>query len=251
MKGPGRWFAPMIDGYVLPRDVARSTPRASRATCRCSPAGTPTRCASGVVLAKEKPTAASFTERTRKQFGADADAVLKAYPAGSDEEALESAASLGSDLFIAYATWKWIEMQRQTGGSPVYRYRFDRKIPIAPDTKVNGVAATASDIGARHAGEIEYVFGALDSVPNVTWEEADRKLSDLMMSYWSNFARTADPNGPGLPKWPGYDKATGDQVMHLDVQSQARPATDRARYEALDAVAAKTQERIDGLAAGG
>ena len=105
--------------------------------------------------------------------------ILKAYPAGSDEEALESAASLGSDLFIAYATWKWIEMQRQTGGSPVYRYRFDRKMPIAPDTKVNGVAATANDIGARHAGEIEYVFGALDSVPHVTWEEADRKLSDL------------------------------------------------------------------------
>ena len=163
---------------------------------------------SGVVLAKEKLTAASFTERTRKQFGADADAVLKAYPAGSDAEALESAASLGSDLFIAYATWKWLEMHRQTGGSPVYRYRFDRAIPIAPGTKVNGVTATQKDIGARHAGEIEYVFGALDSVPNVTWEEADRKLSDLMMSYWSNFARSADPNGPGLPKWPGYDTST-------------------------------------------
>ena len=73
----------------------------------------------------------------------------------------------------------------------MYRYRFDRRIPIAPDTKVNGVAATAHDIGARHAGEIEYVFGTLDSVPHVTWEEADRRLSDLMMSYWSNFARSA------------------------------------------------------------
>ena len=106
------------------------------------------------------------------------------------------------------------------------------------------MTATANDIGARHAGEIEYVFGALDSVPNVTWDEADRKLSDLMMSYWSNFARSADPNGPGLPKWPGYDKATGDQVMHLDVQSEAKPATDRARYEALDAIAAKARTEI-------
>ena len=76
-------------------------------------------------------------------------------------------------------------------------------------------------------------------MPRVTWDEADRRLSNLMMSYWSNFARSSDPNGPGLPKWPGYDTGTGDQVMHLDVQSQARPATDRPRYQALDAAATK------------
>jgi para-nitrobenzyl esterase len=240
-KGPGRWFAPIIDGYVLPREVRAIYADGQQSRVPLLAGWNADEVRSGVVLAKEKPTAASFIERTRKQFGADAEAVLKAYPAGSDTEALESAASLGSDLFIAYATWKWMEMHRQTGGSPVYRYRFDRTIPIAPDTKVNGVTATAKDIGARHAGEIEYVFGALDSVPNVTWEEVDRKLSDLMMSFWSNFARSADPNGPGLPKWPGYDRATNDQVMHLDVQSAARPATDRPRYEALDAITAKTR----------
>ena len=242
-KGPGRWFSPMIDGYVLPRDVLAIYAEGKQSHVPLLAGWNADEVRSGVVLAKEKPTAASFVERTRKQFGTDADAILTAYPAGSDEEALESAASLGSDLFIAYATWKWIEMQRQTGGSPVYRYRFDRKVPIAPDTKVNGFAATAHDIGARHAGEIEYVFGALDSVPHVTWEEADRKLSDLMMSYWSNFARSANPNGAGLPKWPGYDEGTGDQVMHLDVQSQARPAADRARYEALDAITAKSRKQ--------
>ena len=104
-------------------------------------------------------------------------------------------------------------------------------IPIAPDTKVNGMPATAKDIGARHAGEIEYVFGQLDSVPKVTWEAADRRLSDLMMSYWSNFARTGDPNGPDLPKWPRYEKSTGHTVMHLNVESQAKPDASRARYE--------------------
>jgi para-nitrobenzyl esterase len=240
VKGPGRWFAPTIDGYVVPRDVHAIYAEGKQSHVPLLAGWNADEVRSGVILAKEKLTAVSFTERTRKQFGADADAVLKAYPAGSDAEALESAASLGSDLFIAYATWKWLEMHRQTGGSPVYRYRFDRAIPIAPGTKVNGVTATPKDIGARHAGEIEYVFGALDSVPNVTWEEADRKLSDLMMSYWSNFARSADPNGPGLPKWPGYDRST-DQVMHLDVQSAAKRATDRARYEALDTFAAKTR----------
>ena len=82
-----------------------------------------------VVLGKEKTTKAGFVERTRKQFGTDADKVLEHYPAGSDEEAIESAASLGSDLFIAYATWKWIETHVETGGSPVYRYRFEQDHP--------------------------------------------------------------------------------------------------------------------------
>ena len=149
----------------------------------------------GVVLGKQKPTAQSFAEETRKRFGDEADAILKVYPAATDAEALESAAALTSDLFMGYSTWKWIEVHARTGQAPVYRYSFDRKIPVAPDAKVNGMPATSRDIGARHAGEIEYVFGALDSVKNVPWEPSDRKLSDAMTTYWANFARTGDPNG--------------------------------------------------------
>ena len=72
----------------------------------------------GVVLAKQKPTAQSFADEARKRFGEQADAILKAYPAGTDAEALESAAALASDLFIGEATWKWIEMHSRTGASP-------------------------------------------------------------------------------------------------------------------------------------
>jgi para-nitrobenzyl esterase len=161
------------------------------------------------------------------------------YPAASDAEALESAAALASDSFIGYATWKWIEMQLQTGGAPVYRYSFDRKIPVDPEQKVNGVPVTSRDIGARHAGEIEYVFGALAlSLPKVPWEPADRKLSDAMTTYWSNFARSGDPNGGGLPKWPRYD-APARRVLHLDVTIRDEADANRPRYELLDAFAAK------------
>jgi para-nitrobenzyl esterase len=96
------------------------------------------------------------------------------------------------------------------------------------------VPATAQDIGARHAGEIEYVFGALDlSLPKVPWEPADRTLSETMTAYWANFARTGDPNGAGLPAWPRYIPDSR-RVLHFDVTIGDRADTFRPRYEAID-----------------
>ena len=91
-------------------------------------------------------------------------------------------------------------------------------------------------MGARHAGEIEYVFGTLDSSPGVPWDAADRRISDLMMTYWSNFARTGDPNAPGLPTWPRYEGAADAPVLHLDVETRSAPDQNRARYELLDSL---------------
>lgn len=237
--GPMLRFAPNVDGYVLPRDVYRIFLKGAQNRVALLAGWNADEVRAGVVLGDQKPTPQSFADQARARFGEHADALLKAYPASTDEEALESAAALAGDLFIGYATWKWIEMHAATGQSPVYRYSFDRKIPLAPDTKVNGKPATAKDIGARHAGEIEYVFGTLDSVPNVTWQPEDRALSNLMMSYWSNFARSGDPNDPGMPKWPRHDRTGGYQVMHLSDTSKAAPDTRRPRYEVLDAHTAK------------
>ena len=232
------WFSPNIDGYVLREDVYKTFAAGKQAHVPLLAGWNADEVRAGVVLAKQKPTSASFTADAKQRFGDQADAVIKAYPAATDAEALESAAALASDTFIGHSTWKWIEMQTQTGGAPVYRYSFDRKIPVAPDAKINGVAATSKDIGARHAGEIEYVFGTLDTIAGVTWEPSDRKLSNEMVTYWSNFARTGDPNGSGLPAWPRYEAATRS-VLHLDETIHAAPDTLRPRYEAIDAFVAK------------
>jgi para-nitrobenzyl esterase len=229
-----RWFGPNVDGLFLPQDVYSIYAAGRQAQVPLLAGWNADEIRAGVVLGKEKPTAQSFIERTRKQFGAQADAVLKAYPASSDAEALESAASLASDMFIGYATWKWLEMHAETSPAPVYRYSFDRKIPVAPGTKIGGVEATSEDIGARHAGEIEYVFGALDSLPKVPWQPADRTLSDAITTYWTNFARTGNPNGSGLPDWPRYDEK-GKGLLHLDETIRTSSDAHRARFEALDA----------------
>jgi para-nitrobenzyl esterase len=235
------WFAPNIDGYFLPDDVQAIFAAGKQARVPLLAGWNADEARGGVVLGKQTPTAESFANDTRKRFGDMADTILKAYPASSDAQALESAAALAGDLFIGYSTWKWIEMHKQTGAAPVFRYSFDRKIPVPAGHTVNGKSATSRDIGARHAGEIEYVFGALElSLPKVPWEASDRKLSDAMTTYWSNFARTGDPNGSGLPGWSRYDQ-TG-RVLHLDETIREAPDPERARYEALDAYSRKQRQ---------
>jgi para-nitrobenzyl esterase len=241
-KGAMR-FGPNVDGYMLPQDAFTIYAAGKQSHVSLLAGWNADEIRAAVTLAPVKPTAKTFTEQVHERFGDSAEAILEAYPASTDAEAFESAASLASDTFIGYATWKWVEMQNQTGGSPVYRYSFDRKIPVPPDNKVNGIPATSADIGARHAGEIEYVFGALDSLPKVPWQPLDKTISEQMMSYWTNFARSGDPNGPGLAKWPVYGATGGYEVLHFDDPTQAAPDTRRPRYEALDAYTAKLRDK--------
>ena len=51
------------------------------------------------------------------------------------------------------------------------------------------------------------------------YDETDRALSDTMLRYWANFARTGDPNGEGLPLWPTVADAP-DRVLNFGTQVQ-------------------------------
>jgi para-nitrobenzyl esterase len=158
-----------------------------------------------------------------EHFNDRADEFLKLYPGDSDEQAARSAADYSSDQFIAFGTWQWVEAQRKTGGSPVYRYHFEM---VTLPSKFHPTAL------AFHSDDIEYIFGTLDTRPGETVRPEDRRLSEQMMSYWTNFAKTGDPNGPGLPEWPVYGK--GDELIHLDSTISSGPDTLRPRYEFLE-----------------
>ena len=58
--------------------------------------------------------------------------------------------------------------------------------------------------------------------------------SEQMMGYWTNFARSGDPNGPGLPSWPRYTAKDGHPVLHLAETTKSAPDTQRSRYQAID-----------------
>jgi para-nitrobenzyl esterase len=178
------------------------------------------------IFGKDAPTSQNFAAHARKTFGDDADQFLKLYPATDDKQAKRSAQDLAGDQFIAYSTWKWLEMQRKTGDAPVYRYRFE-EVPPMPQ------GSTEEPRGAYHSAEIEFVFGVLSS-KHLPWRPEDLKLSQLMSTYWSNFAKTGDPNGPGLPKWPRYSSEDGYQLMQLNSDPGATKDPYRDRYEFLD-----------------
>jgi para-nitrobenzyl esterase len=231
-------FGSIVDGYVLPKDASEIYASGDQAHVPLLAGWNADEMRIYTVFGKKKPTAKSFADDLDTAYGKDSIPLLKLYAARTDEEAVRSAGDLASDRFIAIGTWKWIDMQLKTGGSPVYRYSFDRAVPIEAGRVVNGSPATGADVGAVHASEIVYVFGTLDSSKGVIWAPEDRKLSDAMGTYWTNFAKTGTPNGEGVPPWPAYAKADGYSVMHLDSTPHAEPEQHRDRYEYWDAPAA-------------
>jgi para-nitrobenzyl esterase len=217
-------FAPNVDGYFLPQTVREIFAEGKQSHVPLLAGWNRDEGGYHSIFGKDDPTAANFVAYAHKKFGDKADEFLKLYPADKDEQAKRSAQDLAGDQFIAFSTWKWLEMHCATGGSTLYRYEFD-DAPPAP--------ANEESHGAYHSAEIEFVFGALAS-HKLPWRSEDMALSDLMSTYWSNFAKTGDPNASGLPAWPAYTSQSYYPVMHLDATSQASPDTHRARYEFLD-----------------
>ena len=167
-------------------------------------------------------TAEQWKDSAASMFGDRSADFLNLFPGNDDQQALRSAIDYYSDAFIAFSTWKWVEAQVKTGDAPVYRYHFEL---AAPPSKFHPGSY------AFHSDDIEYVFGTLDTRPGAVWRPEDGKLSEEMIDYWTNFAKTGDPNAPGLPEWPRFDK-TG-QLIHLDATTTIGPETVRPRYEFL------------------
>ncbi len=222
-KTPAVRFGPDVDGVFLPESVPAIYAAGKQAHIPLlagwnrDEGGPP----------RDSVTLETYQQTAQTMWGPHAEEFEKVYSATNDEQARRTMADLARDQFIAASTWEWIEAQVKTGDAPVYRFRFDRPSP--------GDRFHPASSGVFHSSEIEYVFGNLNVRPAAPWTAEDYKLSETVQNYWVNFAKTGDPNGPGLPKWPVYNEQDGWEVMHLDVTPEASPDTTRARYEFLHA----------------
>jgi len=155
-------------------------------------------------------TAKQFEEDIKKQFGANAEKLLAQYPATNDAIAAASQGDLSRDQTFGVQGYTWASLQSEHGKAPIYVYSFNRKLPPS---------SPANDFGAFHTGEVPYAYNNLHTVNNRPFTKADFELADQMSSYWSNFAKTGNPNGAALLNWPVYTKET-KQIIQLDTKSQ-------------------------------
>jgi para-nitrobenzyl esterase len=88
--------------------------------------------------------------------------------------------------------------------------------------------------GAYHSADIEFAFDDLAN-KDLPWRDSDKQLAKLMADYWTNFAKTGNPNGEGLPQWPAFNGSDPHQIMVLDTPAHAQPAEHTDRYEFLTA----------------
>jgi para-nitrobenzyl esterase len=247
-------FGPAIDGYFFPESPLAIFTAGKQAHVPLL-AGWNSEEMTGRALGIGDPTPENYEKAVRRLYGADADAVLKEYaPATNNDEALQAATDLAGDRFIAFSTWKWIELSGKTGGKPVYRYFYSRPRPPMTAAMGNATAGLAGGVvrgtgaattpppparGAVHSAEIEYAMGNLDSNKVYQWTADDHKVSTVMQDYFANFVRTGNPNGAALPEWHAANAAGTVSVMRIDVETHAEPDSHRGRYLLLDRLATR------------
>jgi para-nitrobenzyl esterase len=215
----GGWW-PDFDGYVLPGDQYRLY---EARHYNDTPVLIGTNADEGALFVANAK-ADAYVASIRAGYGEYADKILAAYPGGTDAEALRSSRDMFRDTAFAWPTWAWARLQSKTGKGKVFVYYFSHRPPYPDTPQFKGW-------GAAHAGELSYVFGNFSAA--MPPSDADRAVSDQVSSYWTNFAKTGNPNGTGLPQWPAFSDAN-QQVMNLNDPSKAIPVPNLEKLKVLD-----------------
>lgn len=211
-------FWPPVDGYVIKGDQYRLW---SEGRFNDTPiiVGDVSDEAAGFGTHKTEP--AAFISEVRRGYGKHADAILAVYPHATEAEATRSATQLRSDTTFDWGQYTWARLESTDGRHKAFVYWFDR--PTARDPN-----------GSSHGQEVAYVFGNLGVGGRPPPTESDRVISEQMQSYWVNFAKGGDPNGPGLPTWPAFTPES-PLVMRMGVDPGPAPIPHQDRLKVLDA----------------
>jgi para-nitrobenzyl esterase len=115
--------------------------------------------------------------------------------------------------------WAWARLHAAAGKRNTFYYRFAHAPP--------------GQRGATHGAEMAYVFDHLD-LYDAPWTQSDRRLAQTMTAYWTNFARTGDPSGAGLPDWPEFEQSDQRVLLISDYDVRAAAAPNAAGLAAID-----------------
>ncbi len=197
----------VVDGWVLPeqpKDIYAAGQQAKVPLLLGSLANE----GYGLIPLNEGLTAQQLGAYVEQLAGAElAGPLLKLYARQAAESPAHAQRDITADLFMAHGMRSWARYQHELG-APTYLYFMDH-IPPAfrlywpdnPDLQLPGGPRSA---GAYHSGDLAYVFGNTHKV-GLDWQPDDHALADLITRYWTNFAKTGNPNGQGLPAWLPYE----------------------------------------------
>ena len=192
-----------------------------------------------VFLVDQEVTLENFEDVLAGNFSKPVVWIMNPHPGSTDDEARTSAVQFEGDLRFRWNMWTWAQLAAQAGTQKTFFYEFAHAPELPPDHPYFG-------LGAPHSVEMPYVFDTLEhyGIPR-TQRESD--MAALTTAYWTNFAKTGDPNGPGfppwisqrlpqsLPRWPEHSLAT-QQVMALDGDPSVIPIPGLEGLQAIDQV---------------
>ncbi|MEN3950142.1 carboxylesterase family protein [Iodidimonas sp. SYSU 1G8] len=159
-----------------------------------------------------------FTGETLKEkFGIQLDTVRPAYEPDGPLREDDLVSQVGTDFIFTAGSHGLASMAARTG-APVYVYRLDYL----------GDEWRGTLTGVPHGGDQMYVFGvdyrpegkASDGTYLAHPSDKDRRTAAMIQTYWTNFAKTGDPNGEALPAWPRYEGAD-PQTLVIDDDTAA------------------------------
>jgi para-nitrobenzyl esterase len=215
------WGWPIIDGRVIPDDQYILY---SKGRYNDVPVLLGYNSDEGASFSTAK-TPEEFVAGVKERYGKFAGELLKAYPPGS-KVVERSGRNLLRDAAFGWHNWTWARLQNRTGKSKVYYYFFDQHPDYPADSERAGY-------GSPHAQDVSYVFLHLDP-KDPKLDRSDFAISEAMANYWVNFARRADPNGDGLPKWPSFNEHD-PRVMYFNKTPHLGPVPSLNSLKVLDA----------------
>jgi para-nitrobenzyl esterase len=206
---PALRFSPIVDGYYLPAQVSQVVAQGKQNDVPILTGANKGELGKLIMGPQEPVSVESYVKQARQQYADMADEFLKLYPAATDKEAQIASEQSDRDQSLV-SMYLWAKMRAKTSNTKAFLYLWDHTLP-GPD---------AQKYGAFHTAEVPFVMNTL-YMSDRPFTEADRRIADMMSSYWANFISTGDPNGKGLPSWPAF--RVSPEVMEVGDINQPVP----------------------------